>query len=131
MAKPNPKREIGMLAHAEIASSDPEGTKRFLEKAFGWSFERVKGPSGELISFETPGGASGSIRRTQPAESPLSLNYILVENLDEMVAKITKMHGEIVLPRTDVPGMGSFFWFKLPGGPVLACWQDAPGRKAQ
>jgi predicted enzyme related to lactoylglutathione lyase len=117
MPSSKPKREIGMLAHTEIASTDPESTKRFLERVFGWSFEHVNGPSGELISFQTPGGARGSIRKTQPKESPLSLNYVLVENLDAMVSKITKMHGEIVLPRTDVPGMGSFFWFKLPGGP--------------
>jgi hypothetical protein len=26
----------------------------------------------------------------------------------------------------DVPGMGSFFWFKIPGGPILADWQMPP-----
>ncbi len=29
-----------------------------------------------------------------------------------------------VFNRTDIPGMGSFFWFKVPSGPIMACWQD-------
>jgi len=120
-----------MLAHTEIASMDPEGTRRFLEKAFGWDFERVKSPRGELITFQTPGGARGSIREISPKESPVSLNYILVKDLEETAARVKKMGGKIVLPTSHVPDMGSFFWFKLPDGPILACWQDAPGRKVQ
>ena len=53
------------------------------------------------------------------------MNYILVEDLDAAEKKIKDLGGEIVLPRVDVPEMGSFFWFKVPGGPLLACWEDA------
>jgi len=62
---------------------------------------------------------------TRPKQLPSSTNYILVKDLKETEARVRKMGGEIVLPRTEIPGMGSFFWFKAPGGPVLACWQDA------
>ena len=134
MAKPTGRarrREIGMLAHTEIASADPERVRRFLEEMFNWDFEKIKGLGGERIAFQTPGGARGSIRKTHPEETPLSVNYILVEDLDAMTSKVKQLKGEIVLPRTDVPGMGSFFWFSLPGGPVMACWQDAPSRRVQ
>jgi len=117
-----------MIAHTELATTDPEAMKDFLGKVFGWNFETVKTPAGKLISFETQGGARGSIRRTQPPELPGSINYVLVDNLDATAAKVKKMGGQVVLPRTDVPGMGSFFWFKVPGGPVLACWEDASNR---
>ncbi len=56
---------------------------------------------------------------------PASINYILVDDLDATARRIEKARGEIVMPRVDIPGMGSFFWFKLPGGPILAAWQDA------
>ncbi|MDV3293191.1 MAG: VOC family protein [Nitrososphaerales archaeon] len=131
MAKPrraNRGRAIGMIAHTELASTDPEASKRFLGKIFGWEFETVKAPTGKLISYRTPGGARGSIRPTQPKEAPTSINYILVDDLDSTATRIKRMGGEIVLPRVDVPKMGSFFWFKVPGGPVLACWEDAPSR---
>lgn len=81
---------------------------------------------GEYLSYRTPGGGRGGIRPTRPRETPLSMNYVRVDDLDAAVTKIKRASGEIVLPRVDVPGMGSFFWFKIPGGPIMACWQDAP-----
>jgi predicted enzyme related to lactoylglutathione lyase len=59
------------------------------------------------------------------------MNYVLVDNLKQAESKIRTAGGEIVLPPVDVPEMGSFFWFKVPGGPILACWADAPNRKSE
>ena len=119
-------RIAGMLAHTELASEDPAATKKFLGRAFGWKFETVKPASRRMVSYETPGGSRGSIRPTRQGENPSSVNYVLVTDLDSSASKIRELGGEIVMPRVDIPGMGSFFWFKVPGGPVLACWQDAP-----
>jgi uncharacterized protein len=121
------ERAAGGLAHTELASNDPAATQRFLEAAFGWRFETVKGPKGNTyLSFTTPGNGRGGIRPTQPKEPPGTTSYVRVDDLDAALKKVQKAGGEIVLPRTDVPGMGSFFWFKVPGGPVLAAWQDWP-----
>lgn len=127
--KSDAARTIGMIVHTELASTDPEATKSFLEEVFGWNFETLTTPTGKQIAFRTQGGTSGSIRAAQRAESPVSMSYVLVDDIDGAASKIKKMGGEIVLPRTDVPGMGSFLWFKVPGGPVLACWQDAAKRR--
>jgi predicted enzyme related to lactoylglutathione lyase len=59
----------------------------------------------------------------------MAVNYILVDNLELAEKMIVSSGGEIVMPRVDVPNMGSFFWFKVPGGPVLACWADLPKAK--
>jgi uncharacterized protein len=125
-----PTRELGMISHTEIASTDPVATRRFLERVFRWDFVTVKTPAGERFSFHTTGGADGSVRKTRSGERPASINYVLVEDLALAESEIKKTGGEIVLPRVDVPRMGSFFWFKVPGGPVLACWQDAPDRES-
>ena len=122
------ERVNGMLAHTELASTDPTATKNVLGKLFGWEFQTVRTAVGELFSYQTPGGARGSVRTTQPSEVPAVVNYILVEDLDRTAREIEKAGGEIVLPTVEVPGMGRFFWFKVPGGPILACWMDAPGR---
>ena len=116
----------GVVAFTELASSDPGSTRAFLEKVFDWNFERVKMPMGEYLSYRTPGGVRGGIRSTQPKEAPLSMNYVRVEDLDAAMTKIKRAGAEVVLARVDVPGMGSFFWFRIPGGPLMACWQDAP-----
>jgi uncharacterized protein len=114
------------FAFTEMASDDPALTRRFLERVFGWQFHAVAMPRGEYLSFEIPGGGRGGIRPTRPTESPSSLSYVRVADLDAALARIRNAGGTVVLPRVDAPGMGSFFWFKIPGGPILACWQDAP-----
>jgi len=93
---------------------------------FGWSFESVKMPQGEYLSYQTGGGGRGGIQPTQPNEPAGSTNYIRVSDLDGALQRVKAAGGEIVLARVDVPKMGSFFWFRIPGGPVMACWQDAP-----
>lgn len=115
---------MSSLAFTEMASEDPKATRRFLERAFRWKFQPRSLPQGEYLAFEIPGGGGGGIRSTQPTESPSTLSYIRVPNLDAAQARVERAGGTVVLPRVDAPGMGSFFWFKVPGGPILACWQD-------
>ena len=127
--KSNLQRVAGMLAHTELASTDPEATRRFLEKVFKWNLEEAETPTGRLIRYQTPGGARGSIRGTRPKEAPAAINYILVEDIESTASMIKQSGGEILMPIVDVPQMGRFFWFKVPGGPVLAAWQDAADRE--
>jgi predicted enzyme related to lactoylglutathione lyase len=115
----------GTMAFSELSSTDLTATRTFLEKVFAWRFESLKFPLGEYLSFEAPGGGRGGVRSVQPKEIPGSTNYVRVGDLDAASKKITRAGGEIVLPRVDIPGMGSFFWFRIPGGPILAAWQDA------
>ena len=116
----------GMIAFTELASTNPEITRRFLEEAFDWKFDTVKMPTGEYLQYRNPTGTTLGIRPAQRMEMPGSTNYVRVESLTEAERKIRSMGGEIVLPRTEIADMGSFFWFKIPAGPVMACWQDAP-----
>jgi len=116
------------FAFTELASTDPAATRRFLQRAFRWTFRSVPMPQGEYLSFDIPGGGRGGIRPTQPTEAPSSLSYVRVPELRRALERVERAGGTIVLSPVDVPGMGSFFWFKIPGGPILACWQDAvPG----
>lgn len=114
------------FAFTELASTDPAATRRFLEKAFHWKFRSRAMPQGRYLAFEIPGGGRGGVRPTQPTEAPSSLSYVRVADLEAARRRVEGAGGSIILPRVDVPGMGSFFWFKVPGGPVLACWQDGP-----
>lgn len=115
----------GGLAFTELSSSDPAETQRFLEKAFGWKFHSIAMPMGEYRSYETPDGRGG-IRPARPAEAPSSLAYIRVHDLTAAQRRVEGAGAKVVLPHVEVPGMGCFFWFQVPGGPLLACWQDLP-----
>lgn len=82
-------------------------------------------PGGEYLAYETPDGRGG-IRPLRAQETPSSLAYIRVEDLTTAEERVRAAGAKIVLTRVDVPGFGCFFWFELPGGPLLACWQDLP-----
>jgi predicted enzyme related to lactoylglutathione lyase len=126
-AAPAAPRPLDSIAHSELVSADPAATRAFLEAVFHWRFEARPGPGGDYLAFQTGGGSRGGVRAPGPKEAPGTLSYVLVADLDDAMAAIRRAGGEIVLPRTDAP-MGSFCWFKVPGGPILAAWQDAPGR---
>jgi uncharacterized protein len=114
----------GSLAFTELASEDPRATRRFLERVFGWKFQSVQMPMGEYLSYQTPDGRGG-IRPVRASEPPSSLAYVRVGDLSAAQQRIESEGAVIVLPRVDVPGMGSFLWFRVPGGPILALWQDS------
>ncbi len=117
-------RRQGAMAFTELASTNIDETKRFLEETFGWKFDTVQMPTGRYLTFQNPSGTTVGIRSAQETEAPGSTNYIRVEDLREAEKSIRGRGAQIVLPRTDIPGMGSFFWFKIPAGPIMACWQD-------
>ncbi len=119
---------VAGIGFTELSSTDSEASRLFLEKAFRWKFQEVQMPQGKYLSYRSPEGNTLGIRAVQRAESPGSMNYVRVEDLKEAEGRVREAGGEIVLPRTDIPGMGSFFWFKVPSGPLMACWQDAGAR---
>jgi uncharacterized protein len=114
----------GSVGFVELSSEDPTATRTFLETVFRWNFTARAMPQGEYLAYEAPGGGRGGIRPTRPTEAPASLSYVRVADLADALRRVQAAGGAVVLPRVDVPGMGSFFWFRAPGGPVLACWQD-------
>jgi uncharacterized protein len=122
--RPGPESAAGALGFVELSSEDPRATRSFLESVFHWKFTSRAMPQGEYLAYEAPGGGRGGIRPTRPTEAPASLSYLRVTDLADALRRVEAAGGTIVLPRVDVPGMGSFFWFRAPGGPVLACWQD-------
>src|SRR5215470_13345454 len=113
------------IGFTELSSTNTDASRSFLEKAFHWSFQEIQMPQGKYLSYRTPEGATLGIRSARQAEAPVSMNYVRVDDLGEAEGNVRAAGGEVVLPRTDIPGMGSFFWFKIPSGPLMACWQDA------
>ena len=111
-----------MMRLTELASTNPNETRRFLEHTFDWKFDTVQMPNGQYLAYQNTNGTIIGIRPAQKAEIPGSTNYVLVQDLKEAEKKVRAKGGQIVLPQTDIPGMGCFFWFKIPSGPIMACW---------
>ncbi len=110
----------------EINADDPKRAMNFYEGVFGWSFERWKGPFEYWLARtgrEGEEGIDGGIlRRTDPRARVV--NYIGVDDIDELVRKIVMNHGSIVQPKTAVPGVGWVIMFHDTEGNTFGAMQE-------
>lgn len=118
-------QSYGRIVHCEFSSRDMDASREFLESVFDWRFDEPPPDAGNYLFFETPGGSRGGIRPVQPGEpGPTVTNYILVRDAEGTMERVEKGGGKILVPLQEVAGLGRFFWFQVPGGGILACWQD-------
>ncbi len=117
------------VQHIEIASTEPEKLSRFLAKQFGWEFQAMAMPQGGTYHvFRTPNGNGGGVWAPAPGQPAATTPYINVEDIEAAVKSCQKAGAEIMMPVTEVPGQGLFFWFRVHGSPPLACWEQTGPR---
>ncbi|MCD0280128.1 VOC family protein [Xanthomonas melonis] len=111
------------IDYVEFASIDPDASRAFFERVFGWQFQAY-GP--DYLAFND-GRLDGGFYRTAvtaPEEGgPLVVLY--ADDLAPILERVRAAGGEIVKPVFGFPG-GSRFHFREPGGSVLAVWSERP-----
>ena len=118
MADPKP----GSFVHIEIASSDPERTKRFFEDVFEWDFESV--PEMNYHTYAAPSPPHGGLMAPMESQHPGILNYLLSHDIDADVKKIQEAGGRLLQPKMEIPGVGWWALFEEPTGIVLALFES-------
>ncbi len=69
-----------------------------------------------------PGAINGGMmQRTETTPSPVIT--IDVEAIDDALKQVESEGGNTVTPRTPIPGMGAYAYFKDPEGNVLGLWE--------
>ncbi|MCI4353750.1 MAG: VOC family protein [Thermoplasmata archaeon] len=120
MTDPKP----GAIVHAELTSTDPAATRKFLETVFGWKFkEEAMPPGSEYWTFDAGSGPMGGLTKPMGENPPGTLNYILVESVEAAEKKIKSHGGKIMMGRTEIPNVGWFAIFEVPGGFALAVYE--------
>lgn len=121
----------GDWCHIEVLATDAERAKRFYSEVFGWQFEDI--PGADYINVKTcedgiEGGIGGLAQATgtAPAASRGLFAYLLAPDMDATLAAIERAGGDVVIPKTDVMGMGEFAHFRDPDGNLIGLWRDAP-----
>ncbi len=115
----------GSWCHIEIPVASPKNAKKFYGELFGWTFRDV--PELNYVMFSAGDGSIGGGLWNPPAGIPrLVTNYISVEDVGAMVARVQARGGKLVNPRTEVPGHGWFALVADPDGNVIGLWQNAP-----
>ena len=128
---------MGKVVHFEIPADDIDRAKNFYGSIFGWDLQTAQMDGGEYTTVITtpvdeqtrmptePGAINGGL--TQRGEStPAPIITIDVEAIDQALSQIVENGGTTVTPRTPIPGMGAFAYFKDSEGNVVGLWESTP-----
>jgi len=117
---------VPRVEYYEIHADDPERAMRFYHEVFGWRFERWEGPFEYFLARTGEEGEKGIdggiVRRTDPRATVI--NYLGVQDVDEMNRKIATHGGKVVQPKTAVPGVGYVIMFQDTEGNLFGAMQE-------
>jgi predicted enzyme related to lactoylglutathione lyase len=92
------------VVHAEIRSSDPDATREFFAKLFGWAYSDGAYPGYTFVASGTEGGPPTAISPLQGAGDQV-LFFVGVENVAATLSQAEAFGGSIVQPAQQVPGV--------------------------
>jgi uncharacterized protein len=111
------------VVHAEIRSSDPDGTRQFFGDLFGWTYP-VEGafPGYTFVETGVPGALYTAISPLQGDEDLVTF-FVGVEDIDAKCNEAEKLGGSVVQRPVEVPGV-KFALIKDPQGHVVGLAQQ-------
>jgi predicted enzyme related to lactoylglutathione lyase len=130
------RKTMRKVVHFEIPADDLDRAKNFYGSVFGWQLHTMQMPGGEYTSVSTtpvdeqtqtptePGAINGGMMQ-RDERTPSPVITIDVEAIDDVLKEIEAGGGTTVAPRTAIPGMGAFAYFKDPEGNVLGLWETS------
>lgn len=123
------------VVHFEIPADDLERAKAFYGEVFGWHISTMDLPGGgeytgvtttpvdeQTMGPTEPGAINGALVQ-RDGTNPVPVITIDVEDINAAILQVEAAGGATVLPRTAIPGMGAFGYFKDPDGNVMGLWE--------
>ena len=122
------------VVHFEIPVDDEARAKEFYGSIFEWDLDSADMGNGvvyttamtvpvdENMLAKEPGAINGGIMK-RTADTPTPVITIQVGSIDEALKKIEAGGGSTVQPRTQIPNMGAFGYFKDSEGNVMGLWE--------
>ena len=123
------------VVHFEIPVDDAARAKEFYGSIFDWELFDMDMGGGNMYTTVTttpideqsrvptePGAINGGLMRRTP-DTPTPVLTISVDAIDEALKKVEAGGGAVVQPRTEIPDMGAFAYFKDSEGNVVGLWE--------
>jgi uncharacterized protein len=125
------------VVHFEIPVEDAARAKEFYRSIFDWQLDDMDMGGGNVYTTVTttpideqsriptePGAINGGLMQRSP-DTPAPVITIDVAAIDDALKKIEADGGSVVQPRTEIPGMGAFAYFKDSEGNVVGLWETS------
>jgi predicted enzyme related to lactoylglutathione lyase len=122
------------VVHFEIPVDDEARAKEFYGSIFEWELTDADMGGGivyttaETVAIDEnmlpkePGAINGGIMK-RTSDTPTPVITIAVHSIDEALKKIEAGGGSTVQPRTQIPNMGAFGYFKDSEGNTMGLWE--------
>jgi len=121
------------VVHFEIPVDDRARAKEFYASVFDWDVEDqdmggvVYTTAGTVEVDKTmtpkqPGAINGGLM-DRSKDTPAPVITIGVDAIDDSLKKVEASGGRTITPRSEIPNMGAFAYFKDPEGNVMGLWE--------
>ena len=125
---------MGKVVHFEIPADDLARAKGFYGSIFGWELRDMEGMDSDYTLVQTvpvdeqqlptePGAINGGMMQ-RTADTPTPVLTIEVESVDDSLQQVEAGGGSVVRPRSEIPGVGAFAYFKDTEGNVVGVWEN-------
>ena len=117
------------IVHVEIPANDPKAASAFYREVFGWeimtppgyeSYPMFRAEGGPGGGFTTAGSHFEAVRYTVGE----LLIHLASMDIDADLRRIQANGGQVVQPKSEIPGVGWWAVFKDPSGNKLALFTD-------
>jgi predicted enzyme related to lactoylglutathione lyase len=127
--------DMSKVVHFEIPADDIPRAKEFYGSIFGWRLQDMEGGGTDYTIIETtpvdpqtqlptePGAINGGMMK-RADDTPSPVITIDVDSIDDALKRIEAGGGSIVRPRTEIPGMGAFAYFRDTEANVVGLWES-------
>jgi len=105
------------VVHFEIRSADPDATREFYGKLFGWTFPEGGMPGYSYVDTGVEGAVPGGISPLQGG-GPLVTFFVGVQDVAATLDAAVAQGGHVIQPATAVPGV-TFGLLADPNGQVV------------
>ena len=121
------------IAYFEIPADNVDRAKKFYNALLGWKIEPTKTMGDpakmkamqyqDVITGEAKEGtlSMGGMYKRQMTEQ--IMNYVMVDDLDKVIAKLGKLGGKIIVPKMEIKGVGWTVIIQDTEGNALGLWK--------
>jgi uncharacterized protein len=118
------KRDI---VHIDIPAANRQTSAKFYAELFGWEAQHYDELRYSTFQSGNVGVGGGYSELNENRKAGDVILYIDSTDIAADLKRIEAAGGKVVLPKTDIPGWGSYALFNDPAGNTLALWTSASG----
>ena len=111
------------VVHFEIGTRRSDQAKKFYSVLFDWDIQS-HGPATMVVTGSAE-GIQGNISQPDTEPKNYVTIYVQVPDITASLKQVEKLGGKVLVPASEVPGMGHFAWFADLDGNAIGLWKPA------